>query len=634
MRNHLNFILLLTLFAFTGAIAMADAPAGGDQNNCVQNEANEDDLFDMEEDADEEDDMSMDGSSRYFFNRASEEVVQKANQIFENPDYQQALLDAQRLIEENPGTFFPAKTESVNFSHNVTRTQWYPIEWALSTGRNRRLTDDEVKIYRQIQDEAANAAYDEANKTSDPQLRLAKLDDVRRCYPGSSVAPAIALELGDALAKQSAALIAFDYWTSSIRPEIGRTFLQKNHWENTYPSEKCRVSEAELAARLLIGSIRTKGAFPSCLKKISDKETDLEAFRRLFPTAKAVVNSKNIVIDDPSFPFPESMTRYDGKEVVLTDYLTELKTEIDKARESSKPSSFEDDPENEPSVEENPEDYLLCNQYGLYDARPVEINGVMYSGKYLYYHKYESKEQDCIKRLPFTVQSSTGLTAFLQGVRFQESCDLETSEDDDAPYTSAESVLYSGRVPQDFEPASNSLICIDRNNGNKVLWTRAWNNNHSIWKNSGYFFHDKLFALEVSLNPNYNSGFKAMYLHCLDSRTGKTVYTVKVANSFSASELGYKNNTLDLVVDYILLPASIQHDNFSTVIDIDFKPYTTFCQARILDGKIMRYYTSSTDKLDDDDNCDNFDDVDSNSNDFDSYNDNIENDNYVPGGVF
>lgn len=610
MKNHLNFILLLTLFAFTGAIATADAPAGGAQNDGVQNEADEDDIFDMEEDADEEDDMSMDGSSRYFFNRASEEVVQKANQIFENPDYQQALLDAQRLIEENPGTFFPAKTESVNFSHNITRTQWYPIEWALSTGRNRRLTDDEVKIYRQIQDEAANAAYEQANKTTDPQLRLAKLDDVRRQYPGSSVAPAIALELGDALAKQSAALFAVDYWTSSIRPEIGRAFLQDNHWENTYPSEKCCVSEAELVFRVYIIGLRT-GIFLPVLKKISDKETDLEAFRRLFPTAKAVVNSKNIVIDDPSFPFPESMTRYDGKEVVLADYLTELKTEIDKALESFKKSFIEDDPENDPSVEENPEDYLLCNQYGLYDARPVEINGVMYSGKYLYYHKYESKEQDCIKRLPFTVQSSTGLTAFLQGVRFQESCDLETSEDDDVPYTSAESVLYSGRVPQDFEPASNSLICIDRNNGNKVLWTRAWNNNHSIWKNSGYFFHDKLFALEVSLNPNYNSGFKAMYLHCLDSRTGKTVYTVKVANSFSASELGYKNNTLDLVVDYILLPASIQHDNFSTVIDIDFKRITDFCNVRIVDGKIMCYYTSSTDKLDDDDS-----------------------DDYIPGGIF
>ena len=266
MKNHLNFILLLTLFAFTGAIAMADAPAGGAQNNGVQNEANEDDLFDME-DADEEDgDMSMDGSSRYFFNRASEEVVQKANQIFENPDYQQALLDAQRLIEENPGTFFPSKTESVNFSHNITRTQWYPIEWALSTGRNRRLTDDEVKIYRQIQDEAANAAYDEANKTSDPQLRLAKLDDVRRQYPGSSIAPAIALELGDALAKQSAALFAFDYWTSSIRPNTLRAFLQDNHWENTYPSEKCRVSEAELVFRVYIIGLRT-GIFLPVLKK-------------------------------------------------------------------------------------------------------------------------------------------------------------------------------------------------------------------------------------------------------------------------------------------------------------------------------------------------------------------------------
>ncbi len=631
MKSQLSVILLLTLFTFAGVNALADAPAGGAQIDGVQNEADEDNSFDIDEDADEEDPFELneddsvlpqDDSSEVekakeprLFNRASKEVIEKANQIFENPNYRQALLDAQRLIEENPGTFFPAKTESDICRNDVTITQWSPIEWALSTGRNRRLTDDEVKIYRQVMDEAANAAYDEANKTSDPQLRLAKLDDVRRQYPGSSVAPAIALELGDALAKQSAALIAFDYWTSSIRPEITER-KQSNHWEYTYPSEKCRVSEAELAARLLIGSIRTKGAFPSCLKKISDKETDLEAFRRLFPTAKAVVNSKNIVIDDPSFPFPESMTRYDGKEVVLADYLTELKTEIDKARESSKPSSFEDDPENDPSVEENPEDYLLCNQYGLYDARPVEINGVMYSGKYLYYHKYESKEQDCIKRLPFTVQSSTGLTAFLQGVRFQESCDLETSEDDDAPYTSAESVLYSGRVPQDFEPASNSLICIDRNNGNKVLWTRAWNNNHSIWKNSGYFFHDKLFALEVSLNPNYNSGFKAMYLHCLDSRTGKTVYTVKVANSFSASELGYKNNTLDLVVDYILLPASIQHDNFSTVIDIDFKPYTTFCQARILDGKIMCYYTSSTDKLDDDDNIDDSDD------------------NNIPGGVF
>ncbi len=592
---------------------MADAPAGGDQNNGVQNEANEDDLFDMEN-ADEEDDMSMDGSSRYFFNRASEEVVQKANQIFENPNYRQALLDAQRLIEENPGTFFPAKTESVNFSYNVTRTQWYPIEWALSTGRNRRLTDDEVKIYRQVMDEAANAAYDDANKTSDPQLRLAKLDDVRRQYPGSSIAPAIALELGDALAKQSAALFAFDYWTSSIRPNTLRAFLQDNHWDNTYPSEKCRVSEAELVFRVYIIGLRT-GIFLPFLKKISDKETDLEAFRRLFPTAKAVVNSKNIVIDDPSFPFPESMTRYDGKEVVLADYLTELKTEIDKALESFKPSFIEDDPENDPSVEENPEDYLLCNQYGLYDARPVEINGVMYAGKYLYYHKYESKEQDCIKRLPFTVHPSNGLTAFLQGVRFQESYDLETSEDDDTPYTSAESVLYPGRVPKDFEPASNWLICIDRDNGNKVLWTRAWNNNHSMWKNSGYFFHDKLFALEVSLNPNYNSGFKAMYLHCLDSQTGKTVYTVKVANSFSPGELGYKNNTFDLGVYYILLPAPLQYDNFSTVITIDFKSITDFCKARIVDGKIMCYYTSSTDKLDDDDNVDDSDD-------------------YIPGGIF
>ena len=613
MRNHLNFILLLTLFAFTGAIAMADAP-GGAQTDGVQNEADEDDIFDMEEDADEEDDMSMDGSSRYFFNRASKEVIEKANQIFENPNYRQALLDAQRLIEENPGTFFPAKTESVNFSHNITRTQWYPIEWALSTGRNRRLTDDEVKIYRQIQDEAANAAYDEANKTSDPQLRLAKLDDVRRQYPGSSIAPAIALELGDALAKQSAALFAVDYWTSSIRPNTLRAFLQDNHWENTYPSEKCRVSEAELVFRVYIIGLRT-GIFLSVLKKNSDKETDLEAFRRLFPTAKAVVNSKNIVIDDPSFPFPESMTRYDGKEVVLTDYLTELKTEIDKARESSKPSSFEDDPENEPPVEENPEDYLLCNQYGLYDARPGERDGVMYSGKYLYYHEYKSKEQDCIKRLPFTVQSSTGLTTFLQGVRFQEYYELEYSKTANAPYAREESVLYPGRVPQDFEPLSNSLICIDRNNGNKVLWTRAWNNKLSMWKNSGYFYDDKLFALEVFLSKYANSGFKAMYLHCLDSRTGKTVYTVKVANSFSASELGYKNNTLDLVVDYILLPASIQHDNFSTVIDIDFKRITDFCNVRIVDGKIMCYYTSSTDKLNDDDNVDDSDD-------------------YIPGGIF
>ena len=634
MRNHLNFILFLTLFAFTGAIATTDAPAGGAQNDGVQNEADEDDSFDIEEDADKEyDDMSiqaMDGSPRGFFNQASEAVIQKANQIFENPDYQQALLDAQRLIEENPGTFFPAKTESVNFSHNITRTQWYPIEWALSTGRNRRLTDDEVKIYRQIQDEAANAAYEQANKTTDPQLRLAKLDDVRRTYPGSSIAPAIALELGDALAAQSATLIAMDYWYSLIRPEITE-HKQSNHWDYTYPSEKTRVAEVELAARLLIVEIR--GSFPDIvLKKESDKETDLEAFKRLFPTAKAVVNSKNIVIDDPSFPFPESMTRYDGKEVVLTDYLTELKTEIDKARESSKPSSFEDDPENDPSVEENPEDYLLCNQYGLYDARPVEINGVMYSGKYLYYHEYKSKEQDCIKRLPFTVQSSTGLTTFLQGVRFQEYYELEYSKTANAPYAREESVLYPGRVPQDFEPLSNSLICIDRNNGNKVLWTRAWNNKLSMWKNSGYFYDDKLFALEVFLSKYANSGFKAMYLHCLDSRTGKTIYTVKVANSFTAHDLGYKNNTLDLIVDYILLPASLQHDNFSTVISIDFK--SRFCQARILDGKIMRYYTSSTDKLDDDDNSDDFDDVDSNSNDFDSYNDNIENDNYVPGGVF
>jgi hypothetical protein len=309
------------------------------------------------------------------------------------------------------------------------------------------------------------------------------------------------------------------------------------------------------------------------------------------------------------------MTRYDGKEVVLADYLTELKTEIDKARESFKKSFIEDDPENEPSVEENPEDYLLCNQYGLYDARPVEINGAMYAGKYLYYHKYNAEKQYSIKQFPFTVHPSNGLTAFLQGVRFQESYDLETSEDDDAPYTSAESVLYPGRVPKDFEPASNWLICIDRDNGNKVLWTRAWNNNHSIWKNSGYFFHDKLFALEVSLNPNYNSGFKAMYLHCLDSQTGKTVYTVKVANSFSASELGYKNNTLDLGVYYILLPAPLQYDNFSTVITIDFKSITDFCKARIVDGKIMCYYTSSTDKLNDDDNVDDSDD-------------------YIPGGIF
>ncbi|MBR6436526.1 MAG: hypothetical protein IKS45_08470, partial [Thermoguttaceae bacterium] len=374
-----------------------------------------------------------------------------------------------------------------------------------------------------------------------------------------------------------------------------------------------------LVFRVYIIGLRT-GIFLPVLKKESDKETDLEAFRRLFPTAKAVVNSKNIVIDDPSFPFPESMTRYDGKEVVLADYLTELETEIDKALESFKHSFIEDDPENDPSVEENPEDYLLCNQYGLYDARPVEINGAMYAGKYLYYHKYNAEKQYSIKQFPFTVHPSNGLTAFLQGVRFQESYDLETSEEDDAPYTSAESVLYPGRVPQDFEPASNWLICIDRDNGNKVLWTRAWNNNHSIWKNSGYFFHDKLFALEVSLNPNYNSGFKAMYLHCLDSRTGKTIYTVKVANSFSASELGYKNNTFDLTVDYILLPYSIQHDNFSTVIDIDFKRNTDYCQARILDGKIMCYYTSSTDKLDDDDS--------------DDYNIDDSDDNIIPGGIF
>ena len=619
MKKHLNFILLLTLLAFTGAIATADAPAGGAQNDGGQNQADEDDIFDNDEDADEEyDDLSiqaMDGSPRYFFNRVSEEVVQKANQIFENPDYRQALLDAQRLIEENPGTFFPAKTESVNFSHNVTRTQWYPIEWALSTGRNRRLTDDEVKIYRQIQDEAANAAYDEANKTSDPQLRLAKLDDVRRQYPGSSIAPAIALELGDALAKQSAALIAFDYWTSSIRPNTRRAFLQDNHWENTYPSEKCRVSEAELVFRVYIIGLRT-GIFLPVLKKFSDKETDLEAFRRLFPTAKAVVNSKNIVIDDPSFPFPESMTRYDGKEVVLADYLTELKTEIDKALESFKHSFIEDDPENDPSVEENPEDYLLCNQYGLYDARPVEINGAMYAGKYLYYHKYNAEKQYSIKQFPFTVHPSNGLTAFLQGVRFQEYYELEYSKTTKAPYTRAESVLYPGRVPQDFESASNWLICIDRDNGNKVLWTRAWNNNHSMWKNSGYFFHDKLFALEVSLNPNYNSGFKAMYLHCLDSQTGKTVYTVKVANSFSPGELGYKNNMFDLGVYYILLPAPLQYDNFSTVITIDFKSITDFCKARIVDGKIMCYYTSTTDKLNDDDNVDNSDD------------------NIIPGGIF
>ena len=107
-----------------------------------------------------------------------------------------------------------------------------------------------------------------------------------------------------------------------------------------------------------------------------------------------------------------------------------------------------------------------------------------------------------------------------------------------------------------------------------------------------------------------------MYLHCLDSRTGKTIYTVKVANSFTAHDFGYKNNTFDLVVDYILLPASIQHDNFSTVITIDFKRNTDYCNVRIVDGKIMCYYTSSTDKLDDDDNIDDSDD------------------NNIPGGVF
>ena len=619
MRNHLNFILLLTLFTFAGVNALADAPAGGAQIDGVQNEA---DIFVDAKDLPQDDSSEVESAKEpRLFNRASKEVIEKANQIFENPNYRQALLDAQRLIKENPGTFFPYEDKLYKF------TKWHPIEWALSTGRNRRLTDDEVKIYRQVQDEAANAAYEQANKTSDPQLRMAKLDDVRRQYPGSSIAPAIALELGDALAAQSAALFAVDYWTGSIRLEIDRTFLQNNHWENTYPSEKCRVSEAELVFRIYIIGLRT-GIFLPFLKKISDKETDLEAFRRLFPTAKAVVNSKNIVIDDPSYPFPESMTRYDGKEVVLADYLTELKSEIDKARESSKPSSFEDDPENEPSVEENPEDYLICNQYGLYDARPVEINGVMHSGKYLYYHKYESKGQDCVKRLPFTFHDSNGLITFLQGNVLQDHLVSEVSElfqsEKKTPYTRAESVLYSGRVPQDFTPTSNWLICIDRDNENKVLWTRAWNNPYSMWKSPGYFADDKLFILELFLNDNeyYLADFKGMYLHCLDSRTGNNIYTVKVANELGYQDFDYNNNPLDITINRILMPFSFQHDNFTTTVTIELKSNNTiglipkFCDVRILDGKILCYMTKLIDMIDE-----------VNSND-------DESDDDVPGGIF
>ncbi len=633
MRNHLNFILFLTLFAFTGAIATADAPAGGAQSYDVQNEA---DIF-ADEDDDEEDpfefnkgdsDLSQDDSSEVekakeprLFNRASKEVIEKANQIFGNPDYRQALQDAIRLVEENPGVFFPYENKETG------TTLWHPIEWALSTGRNRRLTDDEVKIYRQIQDEAANAAYEQANKTSDPQLRLAKQDDVRRTYPGSSIAPAIALELGDALAKQSAALIAMDYWFSSIRPEITE-HKQRKHWEYTYPSEKTRVSEAELVARLLIVEFQSRIPY-IVLKKASGEITDIEAFKRLFPKDKGIVNASKIVfdtiekptysldgvdtevlgrinteeisvtnnkykkishVDNKSYSYyslPESMVQYEGKEVVLADYLAQLSDEINKERELYR--------RHRSSASHFVKTSLSCNQFGLYDASPIESNGTVYSGKYLYYHVYNAKEQDCLQRLPLTVHPSNGLIAFIQGDLYYGNSVQEE-----------ESVLYSGRVPQDFTPKSNWLVCIDRDNENKVLWTRAWKSGRSFWNYSGIFIEDKFYALEFCKNnsPHSDENLKAVYLHCLEAKTGKTIYRTQVQSNCS-----YKNNSnypwrtyryfdngVEISFFEYIMDREFQRQNFASMFIIRSNSY-----VRIIDGKPLYYVTKTSDDESDDD---------------------------------
>ena len=611
---------------------MADAPAGDDQIDGVQNEA---DIF-ADEDDDEEDpfefnkgdsDLSQDDSSEVekakeprLFNRASKEVIEKANQIFDNPDYRQALMDAIRLAKENPGVFFPYENKETG------TTLWHPIEWTLSTGRNRRLTDDEVKIYRQIQDEAANAAYEQANKTSDPQLRLTKLDDVRRQYPGSSIAPAIALELGDALAAQSAALFAVDYWFSSIRPEITE-HNQRNHWEYTYPSEKTRISEAELVARLLIFEFQSRS--PNfVLKKASGEITDLEAFKRLFPKDKGVVNASKIVFDTIEKPeyslvgvscvpwgcinteeisvtnnknekishadnksysyysLPESMVQYEGKEVVLADYLAKLSEEINKERELYWHCRSSSTHEIKTS--------LSCNQFGLYDASPIESNGTVYSGKYLYYHVYDAKNQDCLQRLPLTVHPSNGLIAFIQGDLYYDNSIQEEG-----------SVLYSGRVPQDFTPTSNWLVCIDRDNENKVLWTRAWKNGLTFWNYSGIFIEDKFYALEFCQNDSQRIGnnLKAVYLHCLEAKTGKTIYRTQVQSNCSfknnSNHWGmyqYFDNGVGISFFEYIMNKEFQRQNFASMFIIRSNSY-----VRIIDGKPLCYKTETFDDDSDDD---------------------------------
>lgn len=612
--KRLVMIFVLALSALLFANAMADKPENGVETDSFLNEvdnsvSDEDAIAFGDEGSDNEESEikknldipledlleslnSSSNSSPRFFNGASKEVIDKANQIFDNPDYRQALLDAIRLVANNPGVYFPYEVKE---GQTYPSTRWHPIEWVLSTGRNRELTSEEVKIYRQIQDEAANAAFELANKTSDPQLRLAKLDDVLRQYPASSIAPAIALELGDALAEQSAALFAADYWLRLIRPEIlGRKRLNsiKPHWELFYPSDKIPVSEAEIAARLVV--LEMLGGCPNVLKKTSKGETELDAFKRLYPNAKGVVNAKKIVIDPPEIPFPEAMTQYEGKKVVLAGYLTEFWNAVKNKHEDNLLSnnlSLQDEP-NDPEVTQTDSeedwsmfetDELKCNQFGLYDVNPVELNGSVYPGKFLYYHVYDKDGQSGRRELPLCIHPSNGLVVFTQGEVPLKPNQLPKGEE-------AQSVLYSGRVPKDFKPVSNWLVCIDRSNGNKVLWTRAWNNAWSVWGGSGIFHDGKFFIMEFCRNDKSladHSDFKAVYLHCLDEKTGKSVYRTKILSGvFDAYDrLSYNNITI--VNNLYFLNEALQRSNYSSVFKID--RISCCCFARIIDGKPVYY---------------------------------------------
>ena len=153
-----------------------------------------------------------------------------------------------------------------------------------------------------------------------------------------------------------------------------------------------------------------------------------------------------------------------------------------------------------------------------------------------------------------------------------------------------QSVLYSGRVPKDFKPVSNWLVCIDRSNGNKVLWTRAWNNAWSAWGGSGIFHDGKFYIMEFCLNDKSLADvcdFNAVYLHCLDEKTGKSVYRTKILSGvFDAYDrLSYNNITI--VNNLYFLNEALQRSNYSSVFKID--RISCCCFARIIDGKPVYY---------------------------------------------